>query len=131
MWRVDHHTADVRIHVEAPALEELFADAVRALTEVMHPVGSGAPIASPVDLQANDVSALLVDFLNDVLTRAHIERAAFTDVRFELLRETALRATISGIHVETFEEDVKSVTYHDAHVARLDDDWTVTLVLDI
>ncbi len=128
MWRVDHHTADVRIHVEAPSLEELFADAVRALTGVMHPAGGGERVTIDVEVESLDVTSLLVDFLNEVLTRSHIERAAFTEARFESLTETALRATISGERVETFEEDVKSVTYHEARVTPA---WSVTLVLDI
>jgi SHS2 domain-containing protein len=131
LWAVDHHTADVRVRVAAATLEELFADAVRGLTEVMHPAGAGAPAAAEIELDALDATALLVDFLNEVLTRSHIEHAAFAEARFASLTETALRATIWGARVEGFEEDVKSVTYHEARVVRDGGAWRVTLVLDI
>jgi len=131
LWTVDHHTADVRIRVAAAALDELFIDTVRALTAVMHPAGAGAAVSAEIELDAPDATALLVDFLNEVLTRAHIERAAFTETRFASLSETALRATVTGARVETFGEDVKSVTYHEAAVVRVEGEWTVTLVLDI
>ena len=131
MWEVDHHTADVRLRGTAPTLEELFAGAVPALTAVMHPVGASAAVEVEIELDAADTTALLVDFLNEVLTLMHIEHAAFAGTRFASLTETALRATISGRRVEGFDEDVKSVTYHEAHVRHERGEWLVTLVLDI
>jgi SHS2 domain-containing protein len=131
MWRTDHHTADVRVHVAAGSLEELFADAVRGLVEVMHPLGSGERVSTEIAVEASDATALLVDFLNEVLTRAHIERVAFDETDFASLSEAALRATVSGARCDGFEEDVKSVTYHEAQVTRVGQDWMVTLVLDI
>jgi SHS2 domain-containing protein len=128
VWRIDHHTADVRIHVSASSLEELFAEAVRGLADVMHPLGSGARVSAAIAAEAADATALLVDFLNEVLTRAHIERAAFTETEFASLTETSLRAVVSGARCEGFEEDVKSVTYHEARVTPA---WSTTLVLDI
>ena len=129
MWRVDQHTADIRIRVEAPALDELFADAMRALAGVMHPIGTaGERVDATIEVEASDLTALLVDFLNEVLTRAHIERAAFTETEFASLTETSLRVTIRGARCEGFEEDVKAVTYHEAEVTPA---WSTTLVLDI
>ena len=131
MWEVDHHTADVRLRGTSPALEELFAEAVMALAELMEPGGAGEPLSREITLEARDTTSLLVDFLNEVLTLMHIEHAAFGETRFASLSETGLRATISGTRVESFDEDVKSVTYHEAHLARDANGWTVTLVLDI
>jgi SHS2 domain-containing protein len=132
MWRIDQHTADVRLRVSAPSLQALFADAMHALVEVMHPLEvTTENVSADIDLAASDSTALLVDFLNDVLTRAHIERAAFRHIRFAALAETSLRATVAGARCGRFEEDVKSVTYHEAQVVRDGANWTVTLVLDI
>jgi SHS2 domain-containing protein len=129
MWRIDQHTADVRIRVTASSLRELFAESVRALTAVMHPVGAtGERVTATIEIEANDATALLVDFLNEVLTRSHIERVAFTETEFAALTETSLRAVVSGTRCEGFEEDVKSVTYHEAQVTP---EWSTTLVLDI
>ena len=132
MWRVEQHTADVRLVVRAATLGERFADAVRGLAEVMHPLrASGERVEATIVMDAVDTTALLVDFLNDVLTRAHIERVAFTATDFAELRETALRATVAGVRCGGFGEDVKSVTYHEANVSRHGHEWGVTLVLDI
>lgn len=121
----------MRLRGIAPTLEELFAEAVPALAQLMEPGARGEPVSRTIELDAPDVTSLLVDFLNEVLTRMHIEHAAFEETRFDSLTETALRATISGARVPGFDEDVKSVTYHEAHVARAAEGWAVTLVLDI
>ena len=133
MWKIDHHTADVRIHVAASSLQELFADAVRALTEVMEPQASTSrsDAAFAVKLEAADTTLLLVDFLNAALTASHIHRCAFTDIDFQRFESTRLAATLIGQRVRGFAEDVKSVTYHEASVARVGALWAVTLVLDI
>jgi len=133
MWAIDHHTADVRVHVTAGSLQELFADAVRALTEVMEPqMGtSRSDAAFAVNLEAADTTLLLVDFLNAALTASHIHRCAFTDVDFQRFEPTRLAAMLLGQRVRAFAEDIKSVTYHEAQVARDAQGWRVTLVLDI
>jgi SHS2 domain-containing protein len=133
MWAIDHHTADVRVHVTAGSLRELFADAVRALTEVMEPQASTSrnDAAFAVNVDAADSTPLLVDFLNAALTASHIHRFAFTDVDFQSFEPTRLAATLIGQRVRGFAEDVKSVTYHEARVAREGQVWSVTLVLDI
>jgi SHS2 domain-containing protein len=133
VWRVDHHTADVRIHVGGRSLEELFVDAVRGVTEVMEPqMGtSRSDAAFAVSLEAADTTLLLVDFLNAALTASHIHRCAFTDVDFQKLEPARLAATLLGQRTRGFAEDVKSVTYHEAQVTRDATGWSVTLVLDI
>lgn len=133
MWNIDHHTADVRVTITADRLSELFADAVRALTQVMEPEGSSSrrDIVFGVKLEAADSTALLVDFLNEALTASHIHRVAFTDVNYQSFEPTKLAATLIGQKVRGFGEDVKSVTYHGAHVTFGEGGWSVTLVLDI
>ena len=132
-WRIDHHTADVRIHVSAPTLPELFADAVRGVTEVMEPqMGtSRSDAAFAVSLDAADTTLLLIDFLNAALTASHIHRYAFTGVDFQRLERTRVAATLTGQRVRGFAEDVKSVTYHEASAEPDPKGWRVTLVLDI
>jgi SHS2 domain-containing protein len=134
MYELVHHTADVRLRVRAETVEGLFRDAVRGMYAVMR----GEPGQSPslvtrtiaVDESA-DTTALLVDFLNDVLHRAHIGRELFTDVTFSRFEADSLTAELSGIAPASFEEDVKAVTYHEADVRRDGDDWTTMLVFDI
>ena len=132
MYEILQHTADVRLRVTASSLEELFADALRALMAVMHGEPSpGGEERDHVALDSVDVTALLVDFLNDALVRAHVRRRNFTGASFASLTETRLAATLTSVPASSFDEDVKAVTYHEAEVRRSGSGWTTMLVLDI
>lgn len=134
MFEVAQHIADVRLLVSAPSLEELFRDAVRGMYAVMR--GAPEPDAQPVQRtvaveDSADRTALLVDFLNDVLHRTHVARELFDDVTFTRFEEHSLTATLTGIAPASFDEDVKAVTYHEADVRLAENVWGTTLVFDI
>ncbi|MGZ5442887.1 MAG: archease [Thermoanaerobaculia bacterium] len=120
--------------MSAASLEELFRDAVRGMYAVMR--GAPAPDARRVERlitveDSADRTALLVDFLNEVLHRAHVAREMFDDVTFTRFEDVTLQATLTGVAPATFDEDVKAVTYHEADVRERENVWRTTLVLDI
>jgi protein archease len=131
MYEILQHTADVRLHVTAATLEELFVDALRGLMEVMGTGKSACPpLSEAIEVESVDVTALLVDFLNEALVRAVVNRRFFTGASFASLTETRVAATLTSVPAE-LEEDVKAVTYHEAEVRRDGGGWTTMLVLDI
>ncbi len=130
------HTADTRLKITADSLDELFKGAVEGLSEIMkHGVTkrtSNASIATDVDVSSNDITALLVDFLNDLLAKNMIEKAVFFDVIKLDLHDTKATASVHGVSVDTFDEDIKAVTYHGAQIQfHKDGTYEVVLVLDI
>jgi len=135
MYEIVQHTADIRIHVRADSMESLFADALIALMEVLYENAAdvgGATQKQETLIESLDCTALLVDFLNDALTRCHVHRRRYTAAAFTLLTETALTATLTSVAAGDFHEDVKAVTYHEADVqGDADGRWKTTLVLDI
>ena len=132
MFELIHHTADVRVRVTAATVEELFTDAVRGMYAVMRGEPKGEPVTREIAVDDSaDRTALLVDFLNEVLNRAHIGRELFTDVTFTRFEETSLTAQLRGTAPAEFEEDVKAVTYHEADVRLENGRWTTMLVFDL
>jgi SHS2 domain-containing protein len=131
VFEILQHTADIRLHVRASSVEELFRDAMRGLFAIMNATSAGAPITRRLTLEGVDRTDLLVDFLSAALSRAHIDRAVFDDVRFHRLTETELDAEIVGREQAGFEQDVKAVTYHEADVREREGVWETGLVLDI
>ena len=116
----------------ASTLPELFADALRGLMAVMGTGKSACPPWSDaIELDSVNVTALLVDFLNEALVRAVTRRVVFTGASFASLGETHLSATLTSVPAASFDEDVKAVTYHEAEVRRSGEAWTTMLVLDI
>jgi len=132
MYEILQHTADVRLRVTASSLEELFADALQGLMAVMGaPVGAHGVRPESIELDSVDLTALLVDFLNEALVRALVGRRRFTGASFASLGETHLAATLTSVPAASFDEDVKAVTHHEAEVRRSGEGWTTMLVLDI
>ncbi len=134
MYELIHHTADVRVLVTASSVEELFADAVRGMYAVMRGAineNARAVARTIVVDDSADTTALLVDFLNEVLQRAHVARERFDEIVFTRFEPASLTAELRGVAPAAFEEDVKAVTYHEADVRRAGDGWTTMLVFDL
>jgi len=126
------HIADVRVRVTADTLEDLFLDAMRGMYAVMHAQAGHERVERQITVQDSaDTTSLLVDFLNEVLGRAHIGREMFTDAVFTRFDATSIEATLTGVTPASFDEDVKAVTYHEAEVRRDKRGWTTMLVFDI
>lgn len=85
-----------------------------------------------LSIESVDYTGLLIDFLNEVLTRCHVKRRRYTAAAFSLLTATKLVATLSSAAAGDFHEDVKAVTYHEADIRRnAGGNWETALVLDI
>jgi SHS2 domain-containing protein len=130
MFEILQHTADVRLFVRAPTLEDLFRDAMLGMFAIIAPARDEARVDTTIAVDSIDRTALLVDFLGAVLSRAQIDRVAFADVTFTRLSETEVQAELTGQRAR-FEQDVKAVTYHEADVRRVDAGWETMLVFDI
>jgi SHS2 domain-containing protein len=138
MYTITHlpHTADLRLHLQADSLEELFAAGVEALQQQLQPAGCQGggpyPLRHALQLQSVDTTVLLVDFLSEVLTLSHEEKAVFCVLEIQQLNETAIAAQIAGRPADGFAEDIKAVTYHEAEVRQNEaGKWETMLIFDI
>ncbi|HEX8152854.1 MAG TPA: archease [Thermoanaerobaculia bacterium] len=134
MHEILEHTTDVRLHVTASTLQELFTDAVRALMEAMKAETRPDELRDElreelVTVEAPDLTALLVDFLGEVLLRAHVEQRRY-EVAAIVVDDARVEATLIATPA-TFHEDVKAVTYHEADVVQSASGFETNLVLDI
>ena len=132
MFEIIDHIADVRLRVRAPSLEALFVDAMRGMFAVMRAHPGDTHIERSVAVHdAADTTSLLVDFLNEVLYRAQVAHEMFDEAHFTRLHTTSCEATLRGFVSAAFEEDVKAVTYHEAEVRKIGEEWTTMIVFDI
>jgi SHS2 domain-containing protein len=127
------HTADLRIRVQGRTLEEVLRSALRGMRYVMHPRAArrSLDLERPITVAAPDIATLLVDFLSDALTLAHINRQVYPDARIEELSPTTVRATLRGSRVPRFARDIKAATYHGMEVTRMQDGHEATVVFDV
>lgn len=117
------HTADIRMKVEADSLPELFVAATEGMMNIIKIPNfkfliSKIKTERIIKISSTDKTALLIDFMNEVLYQSQKNREIYTEVKFLEFSETALKAEISGQKVEEFDEDIKAVTYHEAEIVK-------------
>lgn len=130
------HTADTRLQITADSLEELFRGALEGLSEIIKrdvtKRSSDPSIVTQVDISSHDTTTMLIDFLNYLLTKDLIEKAVFFDIVELDLKNTRAIASVRGIAADSFDEDIKAVTYYGAQIQQdKDGGYKVELVLDI
>jgi len=132
-YKLAPHVADVRLIVQADSLEELFTAALEGMNHLIKPDATGA-VSEPIEvtLESADVTTLLIDFLSDVLTHTHINNVVYTQVKFKTISQKTVQAEVRGTSVDSFDEDIKAVTYHEAEVVQTaDGHYTSTVIFDI
>lgn len=134
------HTADLGIRVQAASLNELYADAARALTaalvenpEAIHPL-----CEREVHLRASRLDDLLYDWLAELLYLFDAQRLVFANfvVEIDHADNYTLKAKATGepldrnrhiLHLE-----VKAITYHRLRVEQRSDGlWEAEVIVDL
>lgn len=129
----EQHTSDVQIRLDAPTLAELFAEAARALAEL---VAAPAPDATPgpwreIFLDARDRDALLVAWLNELIARTEIDHQLYADVLIDDLVATRLHARIRGVPIGEPRTAVKAATMHGLRTTVGPSGASGTVILDV
>lgn len=121
-YTIHPHTADIRLEVRGDSLRELFLAALAGMNEIIQPgfcqSATDFPLAEEISETSPDITALLIDFLSEINTLSHVHNALFCICDFGELNETSLAATLRGVALDGFAEDIKAVTYHEAEVVR-------------
>lgn len=138
-YKLLSHTADIRMRVEADSLPELFVAAIEGMMNIIKISNSKFLISKIktkriIETKSADKTALLVDFMNEVLYQTQKNKEIYNEVKFlefpafaEASSDTkalagksemALKAEIYGQKVDKFDEDIKAVTYHEAEIVK-------------
>lgn len=126
------HTADVRMEVKDGTFPGLFIEAVAGMFAYLKPMRRGTKeVTRVIALHAPDSTALLIDFLNEVLSLAQSHKEVYRSVYFDKLVDHELKARIHGQKVSSFGDDIKAATYHEAKVEHVKDGWRAQIIFDI
>jgi len=136
MYRLIEHTADMGIEARARSLPDVLGDMAKGLKALMF--GESRVLAkldTEIAVQAEDLTELLVCWLNEVAYWSEKDNLIPADFRIEQLSDTTLRATVSGEPFDpmrhTFERQVKSVTYHQACLEEIPGGWYARVYVDL
>ena len=132
-YEVLEHRADLKIRVFGKSREELFENALLAMTSGFRPkIKNQKSKIQKIKVKSSDFETLLVDFLSEVLYLIQVNKEIYTDVKFKKFSDTEIEAELSGEKVERFGEDIKAVTYHNLDVHQKEDStWEATVLFDI
>lgn len=134
-FKILEHSADLSLRVFGRDLPELFSHAVEALSEI----AAAEPFQrerkafkEKVEVVAPSAEVLLVDFLNEILTRAQINRAIYPKIKIIEFNIRKIKAEIFGQAVGRFGKDIKAVTYHGVKIKRSESGgYEVDLLFDV
>ena len=129
----EEHTGEVRLHLDAPELSALLAEAGRALAELMtdQPVRPSVDGPEEVRVRAPDRDALLVEWLNELIFRSETHKKVYADVTVLRATDTELVASIRGGEPERLKTAVKAATFHNLRIAERGGRVSATVVLDV
>jgi len=133
-YQITEHTADMRMNVEAQNLRQLFKDSIKGMLNTLkteNPEANKTTVKRTVAVQSSDITALLIDTMNEVLSLAQIHRETYPKIFIRKLSKTAIVAELEGMKVEKFEKDIKAVTFHEANVEKKEGLWKTTIIFDI
>ncbi|MCK4265550.1 archease [Candidatus Babeliales bacterium] len=113
------HVADVRLNLEGDSLKELFIAAIEGMAELSKKeLCKEFKLEEQISISAKDATILLIDFLSEILTLQHVNKAIYCKIDFSSLSETSLNAMVYGCSTDSFDEDIKAVTYHEAEIKK-------------
>ena len=136
MFETFDHTADVGLRIRAADLDTLFADAARAMFSVMAgDLGAVRPTKEVhIRLEADDLDALLRNWLGELLYTFHVRKLVFSDFTVAVC-ERGVQGTARGEPMDAARHDlaieIKAVTWHGLKVEHSSDGWLAEVIVDI
>jgi SHS2 domain-containing protein len=140
MYEVFEHTADLGLRMRATSLNELFADAGRALVSQLANLSAVQPVSvRTIELQGDSLDYLLFDWLSELLFAFEESRLLLADFDVQVSQadgEYHLSATCRGetadVQRHELAHEVKAITYHGLFVRQNDDgSWEAEVIVDI
>ena len=134
-YKILEHTADLKIEIRGSSIEDLFAETALAMMDLMKPENfqeQEGYTQREISLKSLDETTLLIDFMSEILLQANINKEIYTKIAFKEFSSSSLEATLKGVPISEFKEDIKAVTYHEADVKKNSDGtWETIIVFDI
>lgn len=130
-WTLIDHTGDVGIDVRAATREALFAEAARAMFDILAGRPEGAVgTAETIPFPEGETADALREFLGELLYRFSVDRRMY--VAFEP-RIGAVEGRWEPYDAarHPLRTELKAVTWHQLAAAEGPDGWTARVIFDV
>ena len=135
-FEVIEHTADIGIVAYGADIKQLFANAAFGLFNLMADLDKLKENAKrEVELSAEDVEVLLVEWLNELIYISEVEHIIFKRFEINELNNNNLRAICFGEKIKSgqrrLKREIKAATYHMLKLEKEDSGYKVRIIFDI
>src|SRR5262245_48036974 len=137
-FEVIEHTADVGLRIEAVTLHELFQEAARGAFALIveNPAAIQSRRSVAIELEAEDVEGLFVDWLRELIYLFETDRLLLCEFDIQLADgNRRLRAQCRGESADWSrhlpDNELKAVTYHGLRIAETPGGWEAEVIFDI
>jgi SHS2 domain-containing protein len=127
------HASEVRLRLRAGSLDELLAEAGRALA-ALQLGGTAGPATGPwrqIEVSSFDRASLLADWLNELVFLAETEQWVATEFGIDPTDGPSVRARVRGIEVERVPGLVKAATLHGLRLEDVPGGMEGEVILDV
>jgi SHS2 domain-containing protein len=125
------HPADIKIRSFGKDLPELFINSALGMMEFLYgKVATNYIQTEQIEVKANNLESLLVDWLAEILYLSDTNKRAYLDYKIIEFSKTKIIADV-GSQPATAKDDIKAVTYHELSIIQQPDGWQATVVYDI
>ena len=135
-FEILEHPSDLGIEARGATMAEAFQNAACGFMSII--AGSSKIEADEkrlISIQALDRENLLVRWLTEILYLYDGEKFLTADVKFDMINNTSLKATVLGQQFDASKHelklDVKAITYHQLMVGKIDGIWIARVFVDI
>lgn len=134
-YEVLEHTADLKIKVSGQDLSGLFINAALAVAEQQKSDIRKQKLEKEewesLEIKSSDLNSLLVDWLNEILSRSDLNKKVYTLFKIEEFSENHLQAKIAGQKVDQKQIEIKAATYHGLEIKKVNNHWEAVVIFDI
>ncbi|MGD8902284.1 MAG: riboflavin biosynthesis protein RibF [Anaerolineae bacterium] len=134
------HTADRALGVWGEGLPDLFVGAARGMCSLMGDLEDLTPdVWRVIQVETDDLEALLVEWLNELLFLVEQEGLLFLEFRIQSVRDpvqaagggAALVVNVGGTLAPVTRAHIKAATYHDLELVHDETGWSTVITFDV
>ena len=135
-YEIIDHTADTGIRVWDKTRSGLFAEAGRAMFELITDTERIKPVTTrELYLEGIDLTDLLINWLRELLMLWNADQELVKSIQIDELTDTRLRAQVRtqpfDARKHVIYTDIKAVTYHNAQIVFAAGGWEASVIFDI
>ena len=135
-FEIIDHTADIGIVAYGADIKQVFANAALGLFNLMGDTDDfEEAIKHELELSAEDVEVLLVEWLNELIYILDVEHIFFKRFEVDELTGNQIRARCFGEKIKPrqhkLKREIKAATYHMLKIDKEDSGYKVQVIFDI